>query len=759
MKYISIILFIFIAFEINLHAGISYYTIDEIMLKFNRLKLEESKLKIIIDCLCSTFNDAYAFNEVAKNPPQPSFDNNYHPKVNIQESLKSINLKDISLYKYYQQIKLIFDKLGDQHLTIDISGFSIKSCYFTSPIKLIVKEYNNKPRIFAQIKVDETEYKYFRNHETVFNITKQNYDIPIKTINGKDPFNYITNFGGDYERLKSPQGCFTYKYFLYNDKLEFFDFPLEKEDLTNFNVVYENGDNFTTDYIAYSDGYFNIEKFNEEIKLLVDNYIINKDKNNKLNKTDIFKDILIFRNQKLYRKLFRNENDESEKIKMESQISKSKWDYNYKYAIACREDNDYKINIFGLMSFAVDTSNDYIETIQKCMELFDQNTYPIILVNILNGGGLVTNSQFLLEALSPNLELNIYGRMRKTNIIKKSQIIEQFLNILSDVDDCEPFSYSSFMRTEKEVNYGNSVSDTLLGPFIFNGRLFREQLNNFKAILKNKRKPTEILLYTDGFSYSATSLLLKYLQYYGGGITVGYFPNPNLNNTPYDSSLSPSSIFTPDALEYLEPEGYETLSSEYHYSITMAGTQTFYTPNEYEKPLEYEVTPVDEIANIYPNIQIYKKESIMEASTFDIFINESLKIIEKYKTQCNPNNKKLLLITSECDASFSEHTHGGYECGSDGLWTKNCVASYCDIGYIFDHEKKKCIDSVCKPEDVVMKFIIIIIIIISLIILLIVIYCICVKIQKRNKEKRMALNSVDNMNLNEPINQNEKKNS
>ena len=109
MKYISIILFIFIAFEINLHAGISYYTIDEIMLKFNRLKLEESKLKIIIDCLCSTFNDAYAFNEVAKNPPQPSFDNNYHPKVNIQESLKSINLKDISLYKYYQQIKLIFD--------------------------------------------------------------------------------------------------------------------------------------------------------------------------------------------------------------------------------------------------------------------------------------------------------------------------------------------------------------------------------------------------------------------------------------------------------------------------------------------------------------------------------------------------------------------------------------------------------------------------------------------------------------------------
>ena len=71
--------------------------------------------------------------------------------------------------------------------------------------------------------------------------------------------------------------------------------------------------------------------------------------------------------------------------------------------------------------------------------------------------------------------------------------------------------------------------------------------------------------------------------------------------------------------------------------------------------------------------------------------------------------------------------------------------------------KKKCIDSVCKPEDVVLKFIIIIIIIISIIILFLFIYCICVKIQKRNKEKIMALNSADNMNLNEPINQNEKK--
>ena len=44
-------------------------------------------------------------------------------------------------------------------------------------------------------------------------------------------------------------------------------------------------------------------------------------------------------------------------------------------------------------------------------------------------------------------------------------------------------------------------------------------------ILKKRRKPTEIIL-TDGFSYSATSTFIKYLQIYGSAIIVGYFGNP-----------------------------------------------------------------------------------------------------------------------------------------------------------------------------------------------------------------------------------------
>ena len=57
-------------------------------------------------------------------------------------------------------------------------------------------------------------------------------------------------------------------------------------------------------------------------------------------------------------------------------------------------------------------------------------------------------------------------------------------------------------------------------------------------------------------------------------------------------------------------------------------------------------------------------------------------------------NKKLLFITDECvfDDSIM---HGGYECGSDGKWSKTCVPSYCDNGYVYDSKTNKCIEEIC----------------------------------------------------------------
>ena len=61
-----------------------------------------------------------------------------------------------------------------------------------------------------------------------------------------------------------------------------------------------------------------------------------------------------------------------------------------------------------------------------------------------------------------------------------------------------------------------------------------------KKILK---KPTDIIIFTDSYSYSATSGFIKGFQNTGGAIIVGYFGNPKIKGTDlFDGSQSFSSV-------------------------------------------------------------------------------------------------------------------------------------------------------------------------------------------------------------------------
>ena len=68
---------------------------------------------------------------------------------------------------------------------------------------------------------------------------------------------------------------------------------------------------------------------------------------------------------------------------------------------------------------------------------------------------------------------------------------------------------------------------------------FREEYKNSEYL----KKPTDIIIFTDSFSYSATSIFIKGFQNTGGAITVGYFGNPKINVTDlFDGSQSASPI-------------------------------------------------------------------------------------------------------------------------------------------------------------------------------------------------------------------------
>ena len=231
------------------------------------------------------------------------------------------------------------------------------------------------------------------------------------------------------------------------------------------------------------------------------------------------------------------------------------------------------------------------------------------------------------------------------------------------------------------------------------------------------RKPTDILIFTDGYSFSARSTFIKKVQLNGGAIIIGYRGNPNLNK--FDSSQSPSSVFsTEDSKDDLSKQ-ITNLGFSLGYTIMEYFDKNDYIENELNIPLEYKIHEIDERFEYYP----YNYFSLSE------FISKAKSIFKNYKTNCNPNNKKLVLISENCKFS-SKEMHGGYECGDDGNWSDKCVPTYCDNGFYFDETKNECIKDLCleyekKVETKKSTYTILMIVSISLSVLFLVIYLSC----------------------------------
>ena len=238
------------------------------------------------------------------------------------------------------------------------------------------------------------------------------------------------------------------------------------------------------------------------------------------------------------------------------------------------------------------------------------------------------------------------------------------------------------------------------------------------------KKPTEIIIFTDTFSFSATSFFIKGLQETGAAILVGYFGNPK-NSEIVDASQSPSFVgdFSNSDIFYnLQNAGFQirgvTIYESYNY--------TYQKKNP--TPREYLIHPVDERINIFKSY---------DDSLYEDFISEAKKIFKKYNNdnKCNPENLDLLYEPNnkECyNFEKDSHAHGGYECNQKtGNWSKICKPYYCDIGYYFDKYQNKCIKDICTEEEeddnddnpikiwMIIVFIITVIIIIIVIIILI----------------------------------------
>ena len=114
------------------------------------------------------------------------------------------------------------------------------------------------------------------------------------------------------------------------------------------------------------------------------------------------------------------------------------------------------------------------------------------------------------------------------------------------------------------------------------------------------KNPTDIIIYTDSFCYSACSGFIKAFQNTGGAIIVGFNGNPKIKGTKeFDGSQSSSSVL----LEFSDIEEYHELQNLGYKVIGITYSESFDDSYQNKEkapiPREYAVDVVDRRVPIY----------------------------------------------------------------------------------------------------------------------------------------------------------------
>ena len=356
--------------------------------------------------------------------------------------------------------------------------------------------------------------------------------------------------------------------------------------------------------------------------------------------------------------------------------------------LKCKVDDTNQFNVIYQNSFEFkdnaqkDGDDIAKDVLDYCFKNFYKNKYPIIIIEDYNGGGSKDISDYLVEYLNLNMPNYIYSALRN------NQDVENYIGPIYKMKNYKTYkfeNYKKFFNLKQEIDYGkdsngNDIKHQITQLFD-NTDINKYKFYDLRQKLKNIRKPNEIIIFTDGFSYSATSNLIKQTQLRKGAIIVGYGGDPD--ETKFDASQSPTIVKNTKDLKDNNEKKLENLGFTLDYSII----ESFSYHDNIKYPMEFEKIAIDERVNLYNKY---------DDSRYQEFIEEAKKIFNKYNNEnCNSENKNILLLSEECNNFLNTNTHGGYECGDNNKWSDKCVPLYCDIGYYFDIVKKECVEDPC----------------------------------------------------------------
>ena len=670
--------------------------------------IPKSYTENIISNLVSIIN-AYVFLDIAQNPQIFNTKHSTHSPIDLISSLNNVKKENRQYYEFYREIREILGSTRDMHLNIysflSPNGKILEGVTGCIPFRFVVDKDPSDNKIKVFIEYFEDCANFYSNDIKEYVKTKSETKTPLKLINGKDPFEYIQNWGRNFYTAKSPHGHFSIvKKDIY--AFYFYSYPLTPEEL-NIKYEFESKDG-KEDFIIL-DYYIFVPNIQQSKKIYDYNnhlfFSLNNDSlleflkeemkkyNNNINIPNIFEMLEKYNKKK---GIFKGNSRTNNVIK---------WDFETLEAdgIKCRVDEDNKVNVFLQQNFLLHFDNA-TDTILQCIELFYSNDYPIIGIENLNGGGDILLAKIFHQLLQVKILDRMHFSGRNTDFYK--QELKDYVSEIFNVETCKAFNdIDDLMNdgiTDDYSTKNKSIFHKRTKTFDYGSKQFRDLIHDKRKYYYDNgylKRPTDIIIFTDGFSFSATSLFIKGFQKTGGAILVGFNGNPTLSNDLFDASQSPTNVMNFDMsveIQNLFQLGFVVIG------ISASESFSYNYKNKNAIPLEYDFDPIDE------RVEIYNSYS---DNNYQNFIDKGKEIFKKYNQEkkCNKKNKILLFDPNDGKTCYNfqddKHAHGGYECGNDGYWNeKVCKKYYCDIGYYFDTYEGKCKIDLCINNPDIIHF-------------------------------------------------------
>ena len=192
--------------------------------------------------------DLYVYTDISQAPPKiENYPNYHHKKINLKNEIGKISTTNRNFYEFYQDIKKILTTVKDLHSNfypeVTPAGIEFYKYHAYLPFDFIIKENNNDYKIYIK------KNNYYSSYGSrTQNFIDKHLNIPLKSINDMDPFDYIQNWS-KFRATKNQHSQFTFIIDLISD-FYIYDFPLNFSDISLNDYEFEDNQLLRIPYLC-----------------------------------------------------------------------------------------------------------------------------------------------------------------------------------------------------------------------------------------------------------------------------------------------------------------------------------------------------------------------------------------------------------------------------------------------------------------------------------------------------------------------------